>query len=257
MKEFKSALRKFIPKLRDAKEKSLNEADTRMRVRLLLSEVLGFDLLNDITQEHMVSSHYVDLTIKHKGEIIYFIEVKSADTTLRDTHAYQAINYAATGGVNLCLLTNGIDYNLYRLTWDKSKVENSLVLSFNILSDDINEVAEKLFLLSKESFKKGIINKHITEVTSLEDKNLLQALLSTRVLNAIRLELKQITGHKIKDEAIQKCISSLFSNELYELTKTCLKKKERRLKKISEKAKPEYIEQETIEAQENQEHQSI
>ena len=50
MKEFKSALKKYLPKIRDAKEKNLNEADTRMRIRLLLSEVLGYDMLNEITQ---------------------------------------------------------------------------------------------------------------------------------------------------------------------------------------------------------------
>src|SRR3972149_8411070 len=126
MKEFKASLKKFLPKIKDAKEKNLNEADTRMRVRLLLSEVLGYDLLDEITQEHMVQSHYVDLTVKLKDKIIFFIEAKSIDTTLRETHAYQATNYAATGGVNLCLLTNGIDYKLYYLTWEKSKVESNM-----------------------------------------------------------------------------------------------------------------------------------
>lgn len=238
MKEFRAALKKFIPKLREAKEKNLNEADTRMRVRLLLSEVLGYDLLDDITQEHMVQSHYVDLTVKNKGKIIFFIEAKSVDTTLRETHAYQATNYAATGGVNLCLLTNGVDYRLYYLTWDKAKVENTLILSFNLIDDDINEAAEKLFLLSKESFKKGLMDKYIAEVTSLGDKNLVQALLSRRVLSAIRLELKGITGHNIKEEAIERSISKLFSAELYEMAKACLKRQERRVKKAAEAEKP-------------------
>lgn len=231
MKVLKAALKKFLPKIRDAKEKSLNEADTRMRIRLLLSDVLGYDILEDITQEHMVQSHYVDLTVKYKGKIVFFIEAKSVDTTLRDTHAYQATNYAATGGVNLCVLTNGIDYKLYYLTWDKAKVESNVILSFNILDEDINLVAEKLFLLSKESFKKGLINKHIAEVTSLEYKNLLQAMLSKRVLTAMRLELRNLTGHNIKDEAIERSIGSLFSAELYDLAKACLKKQERKTKK--------------------------
>lgn len=68
MKDFKSTLRKFLPKIRDAKEKNLNEADTRMRVHILLSEVLGYDILEEITKEHMVSGHYVDMTVKYKGK---------------------------------------------------------------------------------------------------------------------------------------------------------------------------------------------
>jgi hypothetical protein len=233
MKEFKAALKKYLPKARDAKEKNLNEADTRMRVRILLSDVLGYDLLNEITAEHLVQGHYVDLTVKFRDKIVFFIEVKSIDTTLRETHAYQATNYAATGGVNLCLLTNGIDYRLYYLTWDKAKVENNVILSFNLLEDDINDVAEKLFLISKESFKKGVINKFIAEVTSLEDKNMLQALLSKRVLSAIRLELKLVTGHSVKVEAIEKCLSKFFSTELYEAARACLKRQEKREKKTS------------------------
>ena len=235
MKEFKAALKKFLPKIIDAKEKNLNEADTRMRIRLLFSEVLGYDILEDITQEHMVQGHYVDLTVKCKGKIILFVEAKSVDTTLRDTHVYQATNYAATGGVNLCVLTNGIDYRLYHLTWDKQKVDSNLILSFNVLDDDINAVAEKLYLLSKESFKKGVIDKYIAEVTSLEDKNLLRALLSDRALNAIRLELKNITGYNIKNDSIEKSISGHFSNELYEIVKACLKRQERRDRRSSEK----------------------
>lgn len=203
-------------------------------MRILLSDVLGYELLDEITAEHVVQGHYVDLTVKYKDKIIFFIEVKSVDTTLRETHAYQATNYAATGGVNLCLLTNGIVYKLYYLTWDKGKVENNVILSLNILENDFNDVAEKLFLLSKESFKKGLIDKFIAEVTSLEDKNLLRALLSKRVLTAIRLELKQITGHNIKDDAIEKCLSSLFTSELYDTVKTCLRRKEKREKRTGD-----------------------
>ena len=231
MKELKATLRKFLPKIRDAKDKNLNEADTRMRIRLLLSDVLGYDLLDDITQEHMVQGHYVDLTVKNKGKIVYFIEAKSVDTMLRDTHAYQAISYAAQGGVNLCLLTNAVDYRLYYLSWDKGKVENQVILSFNILDDDLNAVAEKLQLLSKESFRKGMIDKHIAEVTSLGDRNLLQALLSERVLNAVRLELKGITGYNVKTEAIEKNVAALFGSQLYDMVRACMKKPAKRERK--------------------------
>lgn len=234
VKEIKVRLKKFIPIIKEAKEKSINEADTRMRIRVLLSDVLGYDILEDISQEHMVQGHYVDLTVKNKGKIVMFIEAKSVDTTLRDTHAYQATNYAATGGVNLCILSNGVDYRLYYLTWDKAKVESNVIISFNLLDEDINAVAEKLYLLSKESFKKGIIDKYVAEVTSLEDKNLLQALLSKRTLSALRLELKNITGHNIKEESIERSISRFFSAELYEVAKAYVKRQERKKEKIIE-----------------------
>lgn len=249
IKEFKASLKKFIPKIRDAKEKNLNEADTRMRIRVLLSEVLGYDFLEEITQEHMVQGHYVDLTVKaplwdkkvnkFRPTIVFFIEAKSIDTTLRDTHVYQATNYAASGGVNLCLLTNGVDYRLYHLIWTKEKVEHSMIMSFNILDDEIDVVAEKLYLLSRESFKKGVIYRYITEKASLSDKNLAQALLSTRVLNAIRLELKNITGNNIKEDAVEVSLSKLIDPELYAFAKSCALKTSKKDKPLKQEPKIE------------------
>ncbi|MBF0329956.1 MAG: type I restriction enzyme HsdR N-terminal domain-containing protein [Nitrospirae bacterium] len=242
MKDFKMALKKILPKIRDAKERALNEADTRMRIRLLLADVLGYDLLDEITQEHMIQGHYVDFAVKapmwnkkagkYTPEIVFLVEAKSVDTNLKDTHAYQVNNYAASAGVSLSLLTNGVDYKLYHLTWDKNKgVENNLIVSFNILDDDTNEVVKKLYLISKESFKKGVIDKFIAETTSLSERNLITAMLSERVLNAIRLELKNITGHSIKNEAVEQSISQLFATELYEAAKDCLKKQARKISK--------------------------
>lgn len=246
LKDLRARLKKFIPIMKDAREKALNEADTRMRIRVLLSEVLGYNMLEEITQEHMVQGHYVDLTVKapmwdkavnkYIPRILFFIEAKSVDTTLRDTHVYQVTNYAASGGVNLCILTNGIEYRLYYLTWDKAKVENSVVLTFNILDDDIDDAAEKLYLLSKESFKKGIIDKYIVEKTSLSDQNIAQALLSQRVLNAIRLELKTLTGNNIKEESLEFSLSKIIDPKLYEYAKSCAIKAIKKEKKSSKSA---------------------
>jgi len=144
-----------------------------------------------------------------------------------------------SGGVNLCLLTNGIDYRLFHLTWDKAGMESNVILSFNLLDEDINSVADKLDLLSKDSFKKGHIDKYIAEATSLGDKNLAQAMLSDRVLNAIRLELKNLTGHNIKNEAIEKSIGTLFGAELYEIARACIRRQARKEKKTAPCAPPE------------------
>lgn len=241
LKDFRSRLKKYIPIMKDAREKTLNEADTRMRIRVLLSEILGYDMLEEITQEHMVQGHYVDLTVKaamwdksankYISKIIFFVEAKSVDTTLRDTHVYQATSYASNGGINLVILTNGIDYRLYHLTWDKAKVESNLVLSLNVLDDPVDILAEKLYLLSKESFKKGVIDKYISEKTSLSDRNIAQVLLSPRVLTAMRLELKNLTGSNIKEESLEHCLSQILDPKLYEYAKSCAVKIAKKEKK--------------------------
>ena len=240
MKEFKSRLRKFLPRLKEAREKGMNEADTRMRIKLLFSEVLGYDLLDEITQEHMVQGHYVDISVKmkswdkaskgYKNKIMFFIETKSADTTLRETHVYQATNYAATAGVNLCLLTNGADYKAYHLSWHESKIEKTEIMSFNVVDDPLNDVAGMLFLLSKQSFKKGEMDKYIAESTTLSDKNLAVAMLSERVINAIRLELRAITGHNVSADSISPSVRDLFSSDILEYVLTHARRAQKRKK---------------------------
>jgi len=240
MKEFKSRLRKFLPRLNEAREKSMNEADTRMRIKLLFSEVLGYDLLDDITQEHMIQGHYVDISVKmkawdkasksHKNKIIFFIETKSADTTLRETHVYQATNYAATAGVNLCLLSNGTDYKVYHLDWHESKIEKTEIMSFNLVDEPLNDVAGMLYLLSKSSFKKGEMDKYVAESTTLSDKNLAVALLSDRVINAVRLELRAITGHNVSADSITPAVRDLFSNDILEYVLTHTRRAQKRKK---------------------------
>lgn len=261
MKELKSKIRKFLPKIREAKERGLNEADTRMRVRLLLSEVLGYDLLNEITQEHIVQGHYVDMTVKTKlwdsklkkyeHKVIFFIEVKSVDTTLRKTHMFQAINYAATAGIDLVLLTNLIDYQLYHITWDKSGVEPFMVMSFNILDDEIDYVASQIQLLRADSFKKGTIHKFLKEATTLSDQNFLTALLSPRVLSAIRSSLKDITGHRVKDDSaiIQNIRHMIDDDNLYDKARAIVPKIWKKTSKPAKakKAEPSVVAEKLIE----------
>jgi hypothetical protein len=77
-----------------------------------------------------------------------------------------------------------------------------MILSFNLLDDNIDDLAEKLYLLSKESFKKGVIEKYINEKVSLSDRNMAIALFSKRALGAIRLELRNLTGNNVNEDPL-------------------------------------------------------
>jgi len=76
-------LKEFLPTIREAKKAKLNEADTRTRILFFLQQVLGYDPLKEITQEFMVSSRYVDLAVKIRGNIKFFIEVKAVQILYR------------------------------------------------------------------------------------------------------------------------------------------------------------------------------
>lgn len=212
-------IKEFLPVLREAQRDNLNESDTRMRIRLFLERVLGYDMLKDMSAEYQVSGHYVDLAIKLRNEVKFLVEVKQVSTRLRNTHVYQAVNYAAQTGVRLVALTNGIEWRLYNVSMEDGRINNDLVFTFNLLEDPMKHLNEKVSLLSKSGVKKGIINKYVDEVTSLSDRNLLCAMMTPKVLNAIRSELKKVTGTRLSEEAVAKSIRRLFSEELWKMVK--------------------------------------
>jgi len=220
------SLKEFLPIIKEARKNKLNEADTRTRVQLFLERVLGYDLLKEITQEHMVSSHYVDLAIKIRGDVKMFIEVKPITAKLRDVHVSQAVNYAANEGINTTILTNLDEWRVYHVSLDDGKVNAEPVLEFSLLSSKPKDVLPHLKLISREGLAKGHLNKYMVEATSVTDRNLLLAMLSEPVLRAITKELKTITGHRVNQDTLKRAIINLFSEDIYKLVQKELKKRE-------------------------------
>jgi len=223
--EIEKAFKEFLPIIKEAHKQKLNEADTRTRVQLFLERVLGYDILKEITQEFMVSGHYVDLAIKIKGDVKMFIEVKPITTKLRDIHVSQAVNYAANEGVNVAILTNLDEWRVYAVSLEEGKVNATPVIEFSTLSDKPKDVIHYLKLISREGLTKGKLQKYIAEATSVTDKNLLLAMLSDSVIKALAKELKQITGHKVNQETLKKAIINLFSDDVIKLVQKELKAK--------------------------------
>ena len=89
------ALRKLHPALLEAEERNLNEADTRLHVVRLLTDVLGYDELSEGTSEQRIRHRYVDFAVRIDGVTKFLIEVKAAKSPLRDRHIEQAEHYAA------------------------------------------------------------------------------------------------------------------------------------------------------------------
>lgn len=225
------ALKEFLPIIKEAKKNKLNEADTRTRVQLFLEKVLGYDLLKEITQEHMVSSHYVDLAIKIRGDIKMFIEVKPITSKLRNVHISQAVNYAANEGINVAILTNLDEWRVYHVSLDEGKVNAEPVLEFSLLSSKPKDILDHLKLISREGLVKGILNKFMAEATSVTERNLLLAMLSEPVLKSIAKELKKISGHKINQDTLKRAIINLFSDDIYKLVQKELRKREEEKRK--------------------------
>ena len=115
-KRFTASIPKFKKILDQARERDVNESDTVTIITDLLEEVFGFDKYNEITREYAIQGTFCDLAIKTNKKIEYLIEVKAIGIDLKDSHLRQAVNYAAQEGIRWVVLTNGILWQVHRVS---------------------------------------------------------------------------------------------------------------------------------------------
>ena len=122
---------KFRKILQAAKERDINESDTVAIVTDMLSDIFGFDKYSEITREYAIQGTYCDLAVKTGKGIEYLIEVKAIGLELNDKHLKQTVNYAAREGVKWAVLTNGIEWEIHRVTLD-DKVNSERLVTIDI-----------------------------------------------------------------------------------------------------------------------------
>jgi predicted type IV restriction endonuclease len=211
----RSAFRKIAPYLIQAAEQSLNEADTVRRIVKVFEDVLEYDGMTEISREALIKGKYVDLAIKLDGATKILVEVKAAGTILRDRHIDQARAYAADGNLRWVVLTNGTSWNLYHLTFEEG-IEHDLVFSVEVAPDRIDDVADALAVLHRDSVRKGLHEDLWNRKSALSAQSLGRALFSESVLRIVRREVRLSEGISVDEEDLASGIKMLFSPEARE-----------------------------------------
>jgi hypothetical protein len=200
-----NGLKKYSKVLAAARDRDVNESDTVVIVTDFLADVLGFEKYSEITTEFCVGGAYCDLAVKVNGKVWYLIEAKAAGVTLKDGHLRQAVNYAATHGVEWVALTNGVIWRVYRMRFEQP-VKYDLVFELDAVSASPRdkEAIEKLFLLTKEGMAKAAIAQFHEEKEACNPFLLGAVLLSEPVVEVIRRELRRISpGARVEDEEVR------------------------------------------------------
>ncbi len=200
-----AGLKRFQPVLASARSRDVNESDTVIIATDLLAEIFGFDKYSEITSEYVIRGTYVDLAIKLDGKLQVLIEVKAIGLDLKDAHVKQAVDYAANQGVEWVLLTNGVLWNVYRVTFGKP-IDQELVLELNLLdaSPKSSEVVDNLFMLTKEGLGKSLLDEYHAEKQVLSRFYIGAMLLNDCVLDVIRRELRKLSPDvKIENDQIR------------------------------------------------------
>ncbi len=203
-----NAMKQYLPIVEQQRSRDVSEADTVTLVKDLLSDVFGFDKYTDLTGEYAIRGTYCDLAVRVDDKLSLLIEVKAIGITLDDRHLKQAVNYAANEGIEWVILTNGIIWRLYAVTFGKP-IGKVLVAEADLTQPDIMGIAgeEQLYMFTKEGIKRGV---HEASLRRQEATNryLIAALLlgNRRVVNTIRRELRQIIDIKVGTKDITKVL---------------------------------------------------
>ncbi len=156
----------------------------------------------------------VDYALKINKKPVLLVEAKPLNDPLEDVKAAtQVIGYAASEGIEWCILTNGVKWKVYKST-EKCRAPDKLTfeISIDIKEKDappLEQIGELLNRLSKEEIAKGTLDE-LGEQTFTDGKvrKALDKIVTDPPRNFIKL-LRDIIGdeyltpQKIKDSVIR------------------------------------------------------
>ena len=205
-----AGLKRFQPVLDAAKARDVNESDTSMIVSDMLAEVFGYDKYTEITREFCIRGTYCDLAIKLDQRLRFIIEVKAIGTALKDQHVKQAVDYAANQGIEWVALTNGIEWQVYRVSFGKP-IDRELVVDITLteLNGRDDEHIGRLFLLTKESVVKSALEAYHDQKQATSKFVLSAVIQGDAVLDVIRRELRRLSPDvRVENEDIRVALTS-------------------------------------------------
>jgi len=233
-------LSSFQKVLQGAKDRDINESDTVAIVTDILANVFGFNKYTEVTSEFCIRSTYCDLAIKVDEKLQFLIEVKAIGLSLKENHLRQAINYGANQGVPWVVLTNGINWDIYRIRFEKP-IEADLVCSLDLLTINPRkaEDQERLFLLCKEGLSKAAMDEFAHKVQSVNRFVIGAIVTSEAVVSTVRRELRRlVAGLKVENGEVEQILRAevlkreVIEGDLATKAKAFLKKAEKAQKKV-------------------------
>jgi hypothetical protein len=216
---FIKAVPRFQKVLKLAKDHDVNESDTVAILNDIIGEVLGYDKYLEVTSEFAIRSTFCDLAIKVDNKVQFLIEAKAIGIELKDKHMKQACDYGANHGVQWVVLTNGVEWKIYRIRFEQP-INYDLVCSF--LFEDLNPRDEKdqelLLMLSKEGLSKNVREDFYEKVQSVNRYVIGNLVLSDPVLNVVRRELRKLAdGMKVDIEEVEQIVrTQVLKREIVE-----------------------------------------
>ena len=210
IERFVKTLPKFQKILQTAKDRDVNEADTVSVLNDIFGEVFGYDKYLEVTSEFLIRGTYCDLAIKVEDKVQFLIEVKAVGIELKDAHIRQVIDYGANHGVPWIILTNGIEWRVFRVRFEQPiNVDSVCTFDFLMLNPRDEKDQECLFMLAKEGLIKKARDDYYEKVQSVNRYVIGNLILAEPVLSVVRRELKKLSkGIRIDMTEIEEIVRS-------------------------------------------------
>lgn len=193
-----------------------SEEETKQGFIVPLFTALGWDMQEklEVSLEERISGDRVDFGFYVNNRPQFYVEAKSFKADLNDEKfARQAIKYSWNKGVTWAVLTDFKTIKVFNADFQSDKLFHSLF--FEISCDEYIDKFEQLWLLSKEAFLNGDLNRKAQEsgkaikrvsVTESLYKDLTEC---RKILTeAIKFWNENVSEHDI-DEGVQKLLNRL------------------------------------------------
>ena len=221
----KNAINKLVEKYntleKEGRIKDYNEEMTKKDFILPLFKALGWDTENskEVSAEEAIKNKRVDYGFKIDGIPKFFLEAKSLkdEDIINLKYVQQAIDYAWMKSCRWAVLTNFRTLVIYNAEERNKDPRLNRFLIFTSPEDYLKD--DKIYLLSKESFEKGELNKQAVEVGKAElkkpvDKALLDDITNFRELlyNSIK---KNNTSKGLNEEDIEEAVQRIIDRMIF------------------------------------------
>jgi len=209
-----NSLKAYRKDFLDGSLKDLDESGTRLMINRFLSDVLGYKQLEEIKTEYMIKGTYADYVIQVNTIRHFLVEVKALSFQLSEKHLRQTVNYGANEGIEYALLTNGRNFEFYKIIFAQP-IASHLIFSLD-LSDAavLKHAAGYLQHLHKESVVKNSFKPLWNKCEATDPYNIAGIICSEAILKCIKKLIKSRYNEKCKDDLILDAVHKIIIDKM-------------------------------------------
>lgn len=162
----------------------------------------------------MIKGTYADYVIQVNKTRHFLVEVKALSFQLSEKHLRQTVNYGANEGIEYALLTNGRNFEFYKIIFEQP-ISSRLIFSLD-LSDasTLKNAADHLQHLHKESVVKNLFKPLWNKCEATDPYNIAGIICSDPVLQCIKKLIKTRYNEKCDADIILGSVHKILTDKM-------------------------------------------